>query len=105
ERVNEQRDQLGIGGGVALTDNVRVKLEGLAQAALLLTLVAKELRQGEPFERLLVAPLVGGNHTRQGGGHLRAQRNLALAFIHEVVKLPDDFRAALGGEEFQRFER
>ena len=100
----EQRDQLGIGGGVALADDVGVELEVLAQAAFLLALVAEELGQGEPFDRLLVAPLVGGDHARQGGGHLRAQRHLALALVCEIVELPDDFLAALGGEELQRFE-
>ena len=76
----------------------------LAQAPFLLALIAKELRQGEPFERLFVPPLTGGDHARQRGRHFRAKRNLPLAFIGEMVELADDFLAALSGEEFQWFQ-
>src|ERR1039458_10273061 len=55
ERIDQERNQLGIGCGVALPDNVGIELEVLAQATLLLALVAKELRQGKPFERFLIA--------------------------------------------------
>ena len=33
------------------------------------------------------------------------KRDVAVAFVHEVVELPDDFLAALGGEQFERFQR
>ena len=100
ERVDQKRNQLGVGSGLALADNVGIELKVLAQTPFLLALVTEKLRQGEPFEWLLVAPLVGGNHSRQGGRHLRAQGHFAPAFVREVVELPDDFLAALGSEQF-----
>ena len=76
-----------------------------AQASFLLALVAEELRDGEPLHRLLVIAFVRGGHARERGRHLRAQRDFAVALVLEIIELADDFRAALGGEEFQRFER
>ena len=90
---------------IAFADDVGVELKVLSQPALLLALVAKELRQGKPLDRLLVTPLVRGDHAGQGGSHLRTKRHLALAFVAEVVELADDFLAALGGKQFQGFQR
>ena len=33
------------------------------------------------------------------------QGNFAFALVHEIIELADDFFAALGGKEFQRFQR
>src|SRR5881296_654947 len=77
----------------------------LAQAALLLPLVPKELRDGKPFDRFFVAPLVRRDHSRQSGRHFRPQRDGAFAFVDEVIKLGDDLLAAFDREELQRFQR
>jgi hypothetical protein len=68
-----------------------------AQTALLLAFVAEKLRDGEPLDGLFVTALVRGDHARQGGGHLRTERDLALPFVGEIVELADDFLAALEG--------
>ena len=77
----------------------------LAQSAFLLALVPKQLRDGEPFERLLVAALMRGHHACKGRSHFRTQRHPAIALVGEVVKLGNDLFAALGRVEFQGFER
>ena len=105
QRVDQQGNELGIGGGIRLADEVGIKLEVFAQPAFLLTFVAKKLGDGEPFDGLLVVAFVGGNHAGERGGHLGTQGNFAFAFIGEIVELSDDFFATLGGEEFERFER
>ena len=66
-----------------------------AQAAALLFFVAEKLPNGEPFEWFLEFALVRGNHAGEGGRKLRAQRDFAFAFVGEVEKLIDNFRAAL----------
>ena len=76
-----------------------------SQAPFLLAFVAKQLGYGEPFDGLLIASLVRRNHPRQGRGHFGAQRDLALAFVFEVVELTYDLSAAFSREEFERFER
>src|SRR5690242_2086785 len=77
----------------------------LAQSAFLLPFVPEELGQGEPFDRLLIAPFMGGNHPRQAGRHLRPQRNVPLTLVPEVIELADDFLAAFGSEELQGLKR
>src|SRR5580765_2224287 len=77
----------------------------LAQAAFLLSLIAKELRNGKPFDRFPITALVGGNHPRQGWGHLGPECDSAFTLIHEIVELPDNLCAALSRVEFQRFQR
>src|SRR5579859_2562662 len=51
------------------TENVGIKLKVLAETALLMAFVAKELRYGEPLERFFVIALVRRDHAREGGGH------------------------------------
>ena len=75
-----------------------------AQPALLLAFVAEQLRDGEPLGGFFVIALVRCDHARERRRHFRPQGDFAPAFVGEVVELPDDFLAALGGEEFQRFE-
>src|SRR5215472_10251123 len=48
---------------------------------------------------------MGGNHPRQRRGHLWPKPEFASAFVLVVVKLADDFAAAFGREQFERFER
>src|SRR4051812_30280330 len=77
----------------------------LPQPAALMTFVSKKLRDGEPLQRFLISALVRGGHACQGRRHLRTQSNLAVAFVFEIVKLPDDFIAAFGREKFERLQR
>ena len=76
-----------------------------AQPAFLLALIAEELRDGEPFDRLSVVTLVSGDHAGERRRHFRSQRHGPVAFVGEVVELPDNFVAALGGVKLERFER
>src|SRR5436190_2063970 len=77
----------------------------LAQPSLLLTLVAEELWNCEPLDRFLIGAFRSRHHPRQSRRHFRAQRHRALALVCEIVKLPDNFIAALRGEKFQRLQR
>ena len=103
--VDEQRDQFRIGGRIRFPEDIRIQLEMFPQAAFLLSFVAEQLGQGEPFNGLLIIALVRGNHAGQGGSHFRAQRDGASALVRKVVELPHNLLAALGGEEFQGLER
>src|SRR5882724_3034050 len=105
QRVNQQRNQFRVRRRVRFTDQIRVELEMLAQAAFLLALVAEQLRNREPLDRLFVITFVRGDHARKRRRHFWSQRNLPFAFVHEVVKLANNFIATFGGEEFERFER
>ncbi len=77
----------------------------LPQPPPLLPLVAKELGDGEPPDRLLEPVRPRRDHPRQRRCHLGPQRHLALALVHEVVELPDDLLAALRGVQLERLER
>ena len=59
-----QGDQFRIRRDIRLAENVGIELEVFAQPAFLLALVTEELRDGEPFDGLLVIALVRGNHAR-----------------------------------------
>ena len=67
----------------------------LAQTALLLALIAEQLRNGEPFDWFFIMPLVSGDHARQRGSHFGPQRDGTVPFVGEVVKLSYDFLTAL----------
>ena len=60
-----------------LADEVAVELEVLAQPPPLLPLVAKELRDGEPADRLPEPVRARRHHARERRRHLRPQRDLA----------------------------
>src|SRR4051812_42315509 len=75
------------------------------QPAALLLLVSEKLSDREPFEWFLEFAFVRRNHTSKRGREFRTQRDFAFAFVYEIEKLLDDFRATfllvqLGG--FQR---
>jgi len=103
--VDEQGNDLRVGGGAAFADEVGVELKMFAQTALLLAFVAEKLRDGEPLDGLFVTALVRGDHARERRRHFRPQRNFTVTFVFEIIKLRDNFFAALGCEEFERFER
>ena len=99
--VDEQRNQLRIRRRAGFADEVGVELEVLAQPAFLLAFVTEQLRYGKPFDGFFVVPLVRSNHTGERRRHLRPERNGAIALVHEVVKLADNFVAAFGREQFE----
>ena len=65
-----------------------------AQPAALLLLVSEKLADREPFERFLEFAFVRGDHTSKRGREFRTQGDFAFAFVGEIEKLLDDFRAA-----------
>ena len=103
--VDRQRDDLGVGQRPRLADQVAVELEVLSKPPPLLPLVAEQLGDGEPADRLPEPVGPGRHHPRQGRRHLRAQRDLASALVGEVVELPHDLVAALRRVQLQRLER
>ena len=105
ERVDGQRDEFSVGGDVGFTNDVGVELEMFAQPATLLLLVPEQLRDSEPLDRFFVIPVVRANHPRQCRRHFRAKRNGAVALVHEIEQLADDFVAGFLREQFERFQR
>src|SRR2546422_1455929 len=103
--VDRRGDQLGVGRGAGLADDVHVELEVLPQASSLLPLVAKQLREREPADRLFQGLGPRAHHARERRGHLGAQRHLAATLVLECVQLLHDLRTALLGIELQRLER
>src|SRR2546423_8568996 len=75
-----------------------------AEPAALLFLVTKAMRDREPFQWFLEFAIVRGHDPRQRWRQLRPQRHFAFAFIGEIEKLTDDFRAAFFCVELGRFE-
>src|SRR5207248_10946553 len=101
KRVDQQRNQFGIGGEVFLADNICVELEMFSKTPLLLALVSEELRNRIPFDGLLVVALMRCDHSGEGGRHFRAQCDGAVSFVLEAVELADDFVPAFGSEQFK----
>ena len=97
--------QLRVGRNVRLAENVHVELEVLAQPALLLSLVAKELGHREPPDGLPQRVRARGDHASHRWRHLRPQRDLAIALVLKVVELSDDLVAALLRVQVERLER
>jgi hypothetical protein len=77
----------------------------LPQAPLLLSLVAKELRNREPAHRLPQGVRPRTNHARNRWRHFRTQRNRSPAFVFEVVELSDDLLPALLRVEIEGLKR
>src|SRR5467141_1912307 len=75
-----------------------------AQTAALLFFIAKELPDGKPLERFLERAFVGSDHTRQRWRQLWPHRHFAIAFVGEIKKLIDNFRAAFFAIEIGRLE-
>ena len=85
-------------------DDVAVDLVMFAQPAALLFFVTKTLRDGKPLQRLFEFALVRRDHARQRRRHFRPQRDFAFAFVGEIEKLRDDFRAAFLSVKIGRLE-
>jgi len=88
-----------------LSDQVGVELEMLSEPASLLPLVAEELRDGEPADRLLEPVGPGRHHPRERGRHFGPQRHVPLTLVGEGIELAHDLVAALGGVQLQRLQR
>ena len=65
-----------------------------AQAPALLLFVTEEWADGKPLERFFELALTRGDDARQRWRQFRAQRHFPFAFVDEIEKLIDDFRAA-----------
>ena len=102
--VDHGRHDLGIGRRTGFADHVHVELKVLAQAAPLLPLVAEQLGNREPTDRLLQGLRAGAHHAGQGRRHFRPQRDLTLPLVLKRVQLLHDFLAALLGVELERFQ-
>src|SRR2546422_812233 len=94
-----------VGGRARLPDDVHVELEMLLQPAPLLPLVAEQLRDGEPANRLLERLGPRPYHPGQGGRHLGPQRDLTPAPVLEGVQLLHELLAALLRVQLQGLER
>src|SRR5581483_5742797 len=103
--VDRERDDLGVPERPRLPDQVAVELEVLPQPPALLPLVAEELGDGEPADRLLERVGPRRHHPREGRGHLRPKRDAAAPLVLEAVELARDLGPALGSVELQRLER
>jgi len=94
EDIDAQREKLDICCKICFTDNVAVELEMFAQTAALLFFVAKELADGEPFERFFEFALVGGGDAGQRRRQLGPQRDFAFALVDKIKELVNDLFAA-----------
>src|SRR5262249_3916679 len=65
-----------------------------AQPAALLLLVSEKLSDRKPFEWFLKFAFVPRNYTSKRGREFRTQCDFAFAFVCEIEKLLDNFRAA-----------
>src|SRR4030095_9022294 len=88
-----------------LADDVAIELKMFAQPAALLLLVSKKLSDREPFEWFLEFAFVGRDHTSQRARKFRTQRDFACAFVCEIEKLLDNFRAAFLLVQLGRLQR
>ena len=102
--VDDERDELDVGLEAGFADDVAVELVVFAAAAFLGALVAVDLGDGEPLERLLEILVAGGDEAGERGGHFGAERDVAVALVLEVVELVGDFIAGLFGEEVEGLE-
>ena len=76
----------------------------LAQAPPLLPLIAEELREGEPPDRLLQPVGPRRHHPRERRGHFRPEGDRTLPLVDEIVELPDDLIAGLRRVQLERLE-
>src|SRR5688572_9761639 len=103
--INGQRDNLRIGKGARLSDQVAVELEVLSKPPPLLPLVPKQLGNREPADGFAELAGLSRHHACQGRRHLRPQGDLPVPLVREVVQLPHDLISALGSVEVQRLQR
>src|SRR5262249_60347573 len=76
-----------------------------AQPAALLLLVSEKLSDREPFEWFLEFAFMRRNHTSKRGREFRTKRDFAFAFVCEIEKLLDNFRAAFFLVQLGRLQR
>src|SRR3989454_825919 len=103
--VDRGRDQLRVGQRARFAEDVHVELKVLPQPSPLLPLVAEQLRDREPADRLLECLGVRPHHAGEGGRHLGAQRDLAPALVVECGQLLHDLFTALVRIQLQWLER
>src|SRR4029453_11915401 len=76
-----------------------------AQPAALLLLVSEKLSDREPFEWFFEFAFVRRKHTSKRRREFRAQRDFTFAFVGEIEKLLDNFRAAFLFVQFGCLQR
>ncbi len=99
-----QGNEFGIGRLALFTDDISVKLEMFPQTPTLLSFVAKQLGNGEPFDGFLEIAMTGRHHACQRWCHFRSQCYRALALVHKVIKLTDDFLTGFLGIQIERLQ-
>src|SRR5438067_180412 len=104
QKIDAKRDRLYIRVERRLADDVGVELKMFAEPAALLLLVTETLRDRKPFQRLLEFAVMGRHDASEGRRQLRSQRHFAFAFVGEIEKLSDDFRAAFFCVKLRRFQ-
>ena len=102
--VDRDREELRVRGNRRFANDVDVELKVLAQSSLLLPLVAEQLGNGEPPNRLPHGVRFRGDHARQGRRHLGAKRDFAAALVGEGVELADDLITTLLGVQLERLQ-
>src|SRR5262249_10256361 len=100
-----KRYQFDVGSEILLADDVAVQLKVFAQPAALLLLVSEKLSDREPFEWFLEFAFMRPNHTSKRGREFRTKRHFAFAFVCEIEKLLDNFRAAFFLVQLRRLQR
>src|SRR5436190_20020950 len=76
-----------------------------APPAVLLLFVSEKLSDRKPLEWFLEFAFMRRNHTSKRRRQFRAQRDFAFAFVCEIEKLLDNFRAAFLLVQLDRFQR
>ncbi len=103
--VQRRRHDLGVRGRGGLSDDVHVELKMLLEPAPLLPLVAEQLRNREPAERLLQRLGARSHHPGQRRRHFWPQGHRPSALVGERVQLLHDFLAALLRVQLLRLQR
>ena len=93
--VDGEGDELGIGSGGVVTEDVGIELVELAGAAFLRGFVAKALPDFEPLERFGVFALLGGGEAGERGGDFGAEGDVAVALVLEAEELRGEFAPRL----------
>ena len=99
EGVARRAQHLHLREDALLADDVAIPLVVFALAALRHALVAEALRDRRPLDREGERPLALRDHARERGRHLRAQRDVAVALVAEVVNLLAHLLARLARQQ------
>jgi len=105
DSVDRHGQDLGVRGKTFLSNDIHVPLEVLPQPPALLTLVAEELGDREPPDRLAHRSAPVTEDPGERGRHLRTQRHRTVSLVREGVQLVHDLVATLLDVEIEGFKR